>query len=63
MSLENQREEYSVQEMKGMNLIKYEKILGAKLQGIVENTTRETMCNQTIRRVLHKYDFHGRKVQ
>ena len=34
-----------------------------KLRGIVENTTRKTMCNQTIRSVLHKYDFHGRKAQ
>ena len=33
-----------------------------KLQGTVENTTRKTMCNQTIRCVLHKYGFHGRKV-
>ena len=35
----------------------------SKLRGIVENTTRKTMFNQTIRRMLHKYDFHGRKVQ
>jgi len=34
-----------------------------KLRGIVENTTRKTICNQTIRCVLHKYDFRGRKVQ
>ena len=34
-----------------------------KMQGIVENTTRKTMCNLIIRRVLHKYEFHGRKVQ
>ena len=34
-----------------------------KLREIVEYTTRKTMCNQTIRRMLHKYDFHGRKVQ
>ena len=34
-----------------------------KLRGIVENTTRKTICNQTIRRVLHNYNFHGRKVQ
>ena len=34
-----------------------------KLRGIVENTTRKTMCNQTICHVLHKYGFHGRKVQ
>jgi Transposase. len=34
-----------------------------KLRGIVENTTRKTMSCQTIRRMLHKYDFHCRKVQ
>ena len=60
MSLENQREEYSVLENKGMYLIKYEKnsrLSAPELQGIVENTIRKTMCNQTIRRVLHNYDF------
>ena len=25
-----------------------------KMRGIVESTTRKTMCNQTFRRVLHK---------
>jgi len=34
-----------------------------KLRGIVKNTTRKTMCDQTIRHMLHKYDFHGGKVQ
>ena len=66
MSLENQREEYSVPEKKGMYLIKYEKnpsLSAPKLRGMDENTTRKTMCNQTIRRVLHKYGFRGRKVQ
>ena len=65
MSLQNQREEYSVLEKKDKK-IKYEqnpRLSGPKLRGIVENTTRKTMCNQTIHRVLHKYDFHSRKVQ
>ena len=65
MSLENQREEYSVLEKKDKK-IKYEqnpRLSGPKLRGIVENTTRKTMCNQTIPLVLHKYDFHGRKVK
>ena len=51
---------------KGLYLIKYEKksrLSAPKLGGIVENTTRKTICNQTIRRVLHKYDFHSRKAQ
>ena len=51
---------------KGMYLIKYEKnprLSTPKLRGIVQNTTRKTMCNQTSRRVFHKYDFHSRKVQ
>ena len=58
MSLEKQREEYSVLEKKGMYLIKIRKnprLSAPKLRGIVENTTRKTM--------LHKYDFHSRKVQ
>ena len=41
MSLENQREEYSVLDKKGMYLIKYEKnptLSAPKLRGIVENT-------------------------
>ena len=66
MSLQNQREECSMLDKKGMYLIKYKKnprLSALKLRGIVENTTRKTMCNQTIRPVLHKYDFHGRKVQ
>ena len=65
MSLENQREEYSVLDKKGTYLIKYEKnprLSAPKLRGIVENTTRKTMCNQTIRHMLHKYDFHSGKV-
>ena len=51
---------------KGMYLIKYEKnprLSAPKLRGIVENTTRKTMCNQTICRKLPKYDFHSLKVQ
>ena len=39
------------------------KLSAPKLRWIVENTTRKIICNQTIRRVLHKYDFYGRKVQ
>ena len=65
MSLQNQREEYSVLEKKDKK-IKYEqnpRLSGPKLRGIVENTTRKTVCNQKIRHMLHKYDFHSRKVQ
>ena len=43
-------------EKKGMYLVKYEtnpRHSAPKLRGIVENATRKTMCNQTIRRVLH----------
>jgi hypothetical protein len=58
MSLENQREEYSVLENKGMYLIKYEKILGWVSRNCEELLKRKTMCNQTIRRMLHKYGFH-----
>ena len=42
---------------------KNSRLSAPKLRGIVENITRKTKCNQTVRRVLHKYDFHGRKVQ
>ena len=42
---------------------KIPRLSAPKLRGIVENTTRKTMCNQTIRCVLYKYDFHGQKVQ
>ena len=59
MSLENQREDYSVLDKKGMYLIKYEentRLSAPKMRGIVENT-RKTMCNQTIRRVLLSMTF------
>ena len=39
------------------------RLSGPKLRGIVENTARKTMCYQTIRRMLYKYDFHSRKFQ
>ena len=46
-----------------VNIIrKNRRLIAPNLRGIVENTTRKTMCNQTSRRVFHKYDFHGRKV-
>ena len=41
---------------------KQPRLSAPKLRETVENTTGKTMCNQTIRRVLHKYGFHGRKV-
>ena len=66
MILQNQREEYSVLDKKGMYLIKYKKnprLSAPKLRGIVENTTRKTMYYQTICLMMHKYDFHSRKVQ
>ena len=64
MSLQNQREEYSVLEKKDVlnKIRKNPKLSAPKLRGIVKNTTRKTRYNQTIRRVLHKYGFHGRIV-
>ena len=51
------------EEMYVLNKIRKNLRLSApKLRRIIENTTRKTMCNQTIRRVLHKYGFHGLKV-
>ena len=55
-----------MQKKKVMYFIKYEKNSrpsAPKLRGIVEITTRKTIYFQTIRRVLHKYDIHGRNVQ
>ena len=66
MSLENQKRRIlsARQERYVLNKIWKNPMLSApKLQGIVENTTRKTICNQIICRVLHKYDSHGRKVE
>ena len=65
MSLENQREEYSVLEKKDVlnKIRKNPKLSAPKLRGIVKNTTRKTMCDQTIRSVLQKCGFQGRRLQ
>ena len=67
MSLENQREEYSLSAREERYVLskirKNPRLSAPKMRGIVQNTTRKTICNQTIGRVLHKYDFHGRKVK
>ena len=56
--LSAREERYVVNEIR-----KNPRLSAPKLGEIVENTARKTMCNQTICHVLHKYDFHGRKVQ
>ena len=66
MSLENQREEYSVLDKKCMYFIKHEKILGWVPRNCEEllKILQEKLCvTKTIRCMLHKYDFYGRKVQ
>ena len=60
MSLENQRRLSAGEEIYVVNKIRKNPRLSIRiLRGIVENTTRKTVCNQTIRHVLHKYGLHG----
>ena len=65
MGLQNQREEYSVLDKKGMYLIKYEKILCWVPRNCEEllKILQEKVCvTKKIAVCCIKYDFHSRKV-